>query len=81
MRHFVVGTLMFGFGVAFTSFAANALQLWAIAKHVPYDNLDPVPEMAEFLLPAPGLKRGADCAPARPAPSAGLKFNMMSPKK
>ncbi len=58
MRHVLVAALMFGVGMVLTSFAASSLQGWAMAKVVHHDT-EPVPEVAEFLLPtAGGRKRG-----------------------
>ncbi len=68
MRHVLVAILMFGLGMILTSFAASSLQGWAMAKVVHHDT-EPVPEVAEFLLPttAGGRKRSGPNCEAPPA--------------
>ena len=66
MRHVLVAALMFGLGMVLTSFAASSLQSWAMAKVTHYDT-EPVPEVAEFLLPTTaGRRRGGPNCEAPP---------------
>ncbi len=74
MRHVLVAILMFGLGMVFTSFAASSLQGWAMTKVVHVDT-EPVPEVAEFLLPTPGGRRrgGLNCEALAAGPMTLMK--------
>ncbi|MFI5003128.1 MAG: hypothetical protein ACHQK9_24840 [Reyranellales bacterium] len=78
MRHFLVGALMFGFGVISTSFAANALELWAIS-HQPHYDPEPDSDVAEIRPPS-SLGRDAQCPTLRSGPVAPFKLGT-SPRK
>jgi hypothetical protein len=70
MRHVLVAALLFGLGMIFTSFAASSLQGWAMSRVTNHDT-EPVPEVAEFLLPTTPGGRKRTSGPNCEAPAAG----------